>query len=732
MTIRHEIKSQLAKLLATEDLVVEHKKVETAQFNVQTRVLTLPLWDKASENVIDMLVSHEVGHALYTPDEEWWKEYEVHPSFVNIVEDARIEKLMKRRYDGISKTFYKGYTELHNNDFFQVKKKNISEMILADRVNLHYKIGTYYDIPFSSDEMFFVNKIDLCETFEDTLKAAKALYDYCLSEEKRKEQEKVEDLDMDFDLEMNGDGDEDGEGMQMPMSQSDESDEDADDDGEIQEETEIEIKVDNHVGGHTGVEEISAETVESLEESLKNLTNEGSRENVYLELPDLDIDKVIISNKKIHELCAEKMIDVAEQLKKESDRFNSYDPRFRGSLYDSSLDKFLKDTEEDYNKFKKSAQKEVNYLVKEFECKKSASAYARATVSRTGILDTTKLHTYKYNEDLFKKVSVIPEGKNHGLVFILDWSGSMANVMMDTIKQLYNLIWFCKKVQIPFEVYAFTTCFPNTDELNEFPELYDAKDNMIRVDNKFSLMNLFSSKVRARELNDQLYNIFRIVSSMRNYHGRDVTPYGMSLSGTPLNETIVALHKLIPQFKANNKVEKVNCVILTDGEGYQLDYHRTVTRFAGEKYFGTGGFNEGCVLRNRKTGKTYTCGYQYHDYTKMLLRNISDELPNVNFVGIRVMEGRDAKYFVQQNSDDYNDPKVEKLLESWKRTRTLIMEDVGYKVYLGISASALGNESEFEVQGDATKAQIRSAFKKSLKNKKMNKKILSKFIEMVA
>ena len=152
----------------------------------------------------------------------------------------------------------------------------------------------------------------------------------------------------------------------------------------------------------------------------------------------------------------------------------------------------------------------------------------------------------------------------------------------------------------------------------------------------------------------------------------------------------------------------------------------------GDSYFGTGNFNDNCVLRNRKTGKTYNCGYQYHDYTKMLLRNISDELPNVNFVGIRVMEGRDAKYFIQQNSDDYNDPKVEKLLESWKRTRTLIMEDVGYKVYLGISASALGNESEFEVQGDATKAQIRSAFKKSLKNKKMNKKILSKFIEMVA
>ena len=64
MTVQHEIKSQLAKLLATEDIIVEHKKVETAEFNVQTRVLTLPMWEKASNGVIDMLVGHEVGHAL--------------------------------------------------------------------------------------------------------------------------------------------------------------------------------------------------------------------------------------------------------------------------------------------------------------------------------------------------------------------------------------------------------------------------------------------------------------------------------------------------------------------------------------------------------------------------------------------------------------------------------------------------------------------------------------------
>ena len=42
------------------------------------------------------------------------------------------------------------------------------------------------------------------------------------------------------------------------------------------------------------------------------------------------------------------------------------------------------------------------------------------------------------------------------------------------------------------------------------------------------------------------------------------------------------------------------------------------------------------------------------------------------------------------------------------------------------------NDGEFEVKEDATKAEIKRAFTKSLKGKKMNKKILSEFIELVA
>ena len=49
-----------------------------------------------------------------------------------------------------------------------------------------------------------------------------------------------------------------------------------------------------------------------------------------------------------------------------------------------------------------------------------------------------------------------------------------------------------------------------------------------------------------------------------------------------------------------------------------------------------------------------------------------------------------------------------------------------------ISAASLAQESEFDVDEGATKAKIKSAFVKSLKTKKLNKKVLGEFIELVA
>ena len=184
--------------------------------------------------------------------------------------------------------------------------------------------------------------------------------------------------------------------------------------------------------------DVEVSTVSKLEDAIKELVSHDGYENVYIELPKLDLKKIIVPNAEIHKNCE----DTWESYSERQSEYNSYYPlAFNFSMVD-----------EQYSKFKRSAQKEVNYLVKEFECKKAADSYARATTSRTGVLDCSKLHTYKYNEDLFKKVTTLAEGKNHGLVFVLDWSGSMGNVMIDTLKQLFNLVWFCKKVNIPFEV----------------------------------------------------------------------------------------------------------------------------------------------------------------------------------------------------------------------------------------------------------------------------------------
>ena len=435
MAVNYEIKGQLARLLATEDLIVEHKKVSTACFNVHTRVLTLPLWERASNAVYDMLVAHEVGHALYTPDEDWTKVAKIPPSYVNIVEDVRIEKLMKRRYGGLSKTMFNGYKELQAEDFFGIGEEDHNAYSLPDRINLHFKVGNFIDVNFTEREKNLLNLIETCETFADVLVAAEEMY-------KLFQMEKEEDVEASISLTEKGE--EAGDQQQQIELVESEDGENAENKTEIKDsESAGEVKETqaSDVGGEHNAPEIK--TDQRLREAIEELTNNSTwaDENVYTELPTLDLKTIIASNQDVHNV-------LQKYWKKQEEQFieNGY-TKFQDAF------KFV---DRDYVEFKKSAQKEVNYLVKEFECRKAADSYARASTARTGVLDCTKLHTYKFNEDLFKKVTTLADGKSHGLIFILDWSGSMDKVLEDTIKQLYNLIWFCKKVSIPFEVYAFT------------------------------------------------------------------------------------------------------------------------------------------------------------------------------------------------------------------------------------------------------------------------------------
>jgi len=698
MAVSHEIKSQLAKLLATEDLVVENRKVPTAQFDVHSRVLTLPMWERASSTVYDLLVGHEVGHALFTPDENWLKKKVIPPQFVNVVEDARIEKMMKRKYAGLSKTFHHGYKELHQEDFFSIADECVADFNLADRANLYFKIGNFLDFKFTDEEQEIILMIRDCETFDEVLDAAEVLYKHC-----KKEVEQPEKQDID-----------------TPQSGQESSEEEEQNSVESSPEGMIEDTSDE--GSDSAKYEMSDEpevqTADALSDNIQELVDDNGSENIYVEVPEVNLKTVVVDNLTVHQYT-DKIFNLQEDLGKKVD-----------------VDVFEL-VDQEYLKFKRSSQKEVSYLVKEFECKKAADSYARATTSRTGVLDCTKLHTYKYNEDLFRKVTTLADGKNHGLVFLLDWSGSMQYTLLDTCKQMFNLLWFCKKVGIPFDVYAFTNEWGSSKD-EDFPytmfDHYVRKENLLVVDNDFNLLNILTSKVSSKDMEHQMINIWRHAYafakpySMGYQWGRK-----MSLSGTPLNEALVCLHQILPKFQQENKLQKVQCVVLTDGEACPLNYHRIIRRYweNDSEFIGSGRFDIWrSILRDRKTGNTYKFERNYTGFTDVILTNLKDNFPNVNFVGIRLLAARDANSFIKNFYG--SSPKLAMIQKEWKKEKSFVIRNSGYDAYFGIACNALSQEVDFDVDEGASKSKIKSAFSKSLKTKKLNKKVLGEFISLVA
>jgi hypothetical protein len=206
----------------------------------------------------------------------------------------------------------------------------------------------------------------------------------------------------------------------------------------------------------------------------------------------------------------------------------------------------------------------------------------------------------------------------------------------------------------------------------------------------------------------------------------------MNLSGTPLNETLLALHQILPKFKSQHKLQKVQCVILTDGEGTPLTYHKEVQRHWEEQpYLGSNYVSRQCVLRDRKLGTTYSFNNDgWAQVTDQLLYNLRDNFRDINFIGIRILPNREATSFIRRYHSTEG-KEFDGIIKNWKKDKAFSIKTSGYHSYFGLSSTALANDDEFEVQTDATKAQIKRAFVKSLKSKKMNKKILSEFVELV-
>ena len=749
---RNEVKGNLAKLLATENLVVEHRQCETAQFDVDRRVLTLPLWDLATNDVYDMLVGHEVGHALFTPNRDWRVDVDCSMDYVNIVEDARIEKLMKRKYPGLKKSFAKGYTELVDQDFFGTEGKDLENYNLIDRINLHFKMGADSLIPFEDDEDQFVDAVASTETFDDVLEVAKRIYDW-QNEKDKEAMEDAEDLNAEIAAGQQGSGNKDLDDMS-----DEELIEEINKEGNAKEDP-AQLDTPSYQGGDStspnaqpasdeptkggsgkaGGETGESETQRAFDELAKELSRPNSHlsDVNYIEIPEkVNMDTYVTDWSDVHDWIdsqREAYIKSVGERYPESDIFPYHNP------------------DAEYRSFKKGSTKEVNYLVKEFECRKSADNYARAGTARTGVLNTTKLHQYKFSEDIFRKITVLPDGKNHGMIFLLDWSGSMSQEILATVKQLINLTSFCKKVQIPFEVYAFTndwyiaknsivTGEPAEDQKYSgwYDSYYDRnyeslKENEVYLDDRqFDLVNVISSRSNSKNYDRMCLNLFREAFCYRNRVQYQPTP-GFGLSGTPLNEALVMLNYLIPDFKKKNDIQKVNVCVLTDGEAHQATYGRKIHKeYSEEIEVRPGRIDYNTCLRDRKTGRVYKPfdGCWSH-ITATFIQQVRDRFPEVSVLGFRILAARDLSNFVGRYGT--RETSYDQVQKQWKKEKSAIIPNpMSFTALYAIANSSLDEDSEFEVAQDATKGQITRAFKKMLKNKSSNKKLLSSFIGHVS
>ena len=740
------VKESLAKLLATENLIVEHRPVETAQFEVYSRVLTLPTWEHECNDVIDMFIAHEVGHALYTPEDSDWLD-EVPQLFLNVTEDIRIEKLIKRRYEGLPKTFFKGYQALDIDEFFGLNNKDISQLNLADKINLQYKIGNYRDIPFTAEEAAFLPKCDALETFDDAVALAKEIFVFCkeqLDKQQKEEAPHKEDAtDSNNPLEDLSTGkSENNNTVESSNAPTDPGEEEGQEEAtdlqpiDILKDTDTESTEPEEWHGNPSVagrqngpqdSDPQVSTAQAATQSQKKLVNKEAGENTYVEVPEIPI-KYLVSNQDVQDQLTQHYAQV-DALRHQTDFMDSYDheqARFRVQDLDAS--------DAAYKAFKTSSNKEVNYLVKEFEMKKAADGYARATTSRTGVLDTANLHTYKYNDDLFKKITTIPDSKSHGLIFNIDWSGSMHHNILDTIKQTLTLVSFCRKVGIDYDVYLFTDAYHKHTRSYHDVCKEDQIVGHIILDN-FNMLNVLTSKSNNRQHDRQILNLFRIAYAISTNRSHVGVPYTLHMGGTPLNESLISMNEIIPAFKKRTGAQKVHVVCLTDGDGHPLRAaKRYVCKHTNEEEIFASHMGQGYFLRDRKTGKMYAFeGGYYYSQTNQFVHYLRDRFPECSIMNIRLLGSGEWHRFKQSClGDEYNEENIKRADAQWRKTKTFICLASAWSVQYGLAAASLNSDTEFEVDENATKAQIKKAFTKSLGGKKMNKRILSSFIDQIA
>ena len=728
-------KDTLAKLLAEEDIFVVHKQTPTAYFDVKRRELGLPIWkdEEMTNNIYDLMVCHEIAHALWTPLEmmEEVISRNLNKSVVNILEDARIEKMVQKKYPGSVGIFNRGYAELGEKNFFDVEGEDISKLTVIDRINLFFK--KQKGVTFSDEEKVFVKKTAELETVEDVLTLAEEIYKWM--EERSTEEENSDGED--GSVGDTGDTGESSEGMSSSSekgegegkSKESKGEEDGDgnnnapvgNNGDDDSETgDGETEVGNTEGGveSDGTGSVPVKTDTDSNNAIDKLRDETAQDRMYGRIAPVPADTIVSFKTCLEEL---------------------------GSWYNGYSDElYYRSTLEEVTELKAASKKTVAYMVKEFEMKKSADQYARAATAKTGTLDMGALHTYKFNDDLFKKVTTLPGATNHGMVMVLDWSGSMSDNLIGTLSQLYNLIWFCRRTQIPFKVYAFSDCY---GRVNRFDSNEDSETTFEYGEieyNQFKLLEFFCSDMTGNEENRMMHYLWMVASRWiyRNWNEKGYPidgPYKYQLGGTPLNDAIMAMTTIVPKFKNETGVQKVNTIFLTDGASSRHHYIRDYNMVDGNDVERNLYGRYKTIVTNPKNGKTYE---MTGNTTNDLLRILKDSVDGMNLVGFFIAgtgrSGRiDKRTIAYATGISVYDDKMKSMLKQVNKDKYLAVEGdtTGYDEYYllqgGRNLEVENDTLDNELVG-ASKAKLKSAFGKMTKGKVQSRTLLNRFVKLVA
>jgi len=720
-------KSTLAKLLATENISVDYRKVQTASFDIVNRRLTLPIMNDTTPEMTDLFVGHEVGHALDTPQsyvESAKAGGSAFSTFLNVVEDARVERRMKDRYPGLRKSMAIAYRQFTERDFFGIKGQDVNAMMLIDRINLHFKLGAIAGIKFNAEESVYVNEVEKADSFEEVKDITERLYAFCKAEleQKRKEaEEEFEKRKADGEFDDNEDfGDDsfgDGEGSEDYEDKNPNDFDSGSDDGDNFESGD---RFDNGYSNEPTFEDAMPNELKVYGNEVKSVTDEKLQQALkgLAETKEIYVGK-IASQSKIN---VKEYVVPFKDLKFFKDEFYNDTELEAHQRYDSTL----------LTKFEAKNKNAIAYLVKEFEMKKKAAELRRVTVSDTGTLDTNKLHTYKFNDDIFRKIGSVAEGKNHGIVMFLDWSGSMCDNMGGTIEQLVTMATFCRKVNVPFDVYAFSTEYDKGIK----KEFVPVTDSQLVIDN-FSLLNILSSSMKNatyRKFANDLLQIGEAYQPYVNYRRNYKSSYindGHGLGGTPLNATIQVASNVVNDFRKRTRSEIVNVIFLTDGEDSSTLW--TDNELGRSQRIGPSDFRSVSYIEDKDSAKTYRVSDK--GVTPTLLEILKDRT-GCNLIGFYILP-KSKRYF-QNAMARFNMMMTDDKYKQFRNEKFFSVNGYGYSEYFLIPGGedlTTDDDSLSDILGEAkdvSARKLKGAFLKMNQNRLTNRVLLSKVIKEIA